>query len=511
MDNSAILFGSFQLEPDSGRLLRGGAPIQVGHRGLTLLQALAEAQGKTVGKSELMDKVWPGQIVEEGNLTVQVAALRKAMGTDADGRDWILTVPREGYRLIGGNGTRASLPPHPVVPSLAVLPFVNLGGDAEQDYFAEGIAEDIITALGRFKSFAVIARNSSFVYKGRAVDARQAAKELGVRYVLEGSVRRAGAALRITAQLNDAERGAHLWAEKYQGAPEDLFAFQDQITESVACLVEPQIQLAEIERSRRERPESIEAYDLYLQTLSGFLNETAEENSASYGKLRKAIEIEPSNARYLARAALLLMARHADGYEPFGPDDVAECAALARRGIAHAAGDGSVMASCALALIQTAKEYDFGMAVMRAAAEANPNGFFVMCEMGVACLHCGDIQEALACFHRSIRLSPGDPYACVSLTGVAHAYMVMGDFEEALQWANRSRAASFAFNPAYWMLIAANAQLGRIDAAKRILKEFQSRSPGVTISGINAGQPAKDPSRMAAILQGLRLAGMPER
>ena len=155
-------------------------------------------------------------------------------------------------------------------PSLAVLPFQNMSGDVEQEYFADGVVEDIITALSRFRSFAVIARNSSFVYKGRATDVRQVARELGVRYVLEGSIRRAATRLRITAQLVEGATGAHLWAEHYDGSAEDIFDFQDRITESVVAIVEPHIKSAEIARSRRERPESIEAYDLYLQAMGSF-------------------------------------------------------------------------------------------------------------------------------------------------------------------------------------------------------------------------------------------------
>jgi TolB-like protein/DNA-binding winged helix-turn-helix (wHTH) protein/Tfp pilus assembly protein PilF len=413
----------------------------------------------------------------------------------------------DGLRMAGMPERPADTP---VLPSLAVLPFTNLGGDPAQDYFADGIVEDIITALSRFKSFAVIARNSSFVYKGRAVDVRQVAEELAVRYVLEGSIRRSGSALRISAQLIDAARGIQLWAKKYEGALEDIFAFQDRITECVVPIVEPQIQSAEIERSRRERPGSVAAYDLYLQTLSGFLNESADENANSYAKISQALAIEPDNARYLAHAAFLLMARNAGGYPPVGGDDIGKCAELARRGIEHAAGDGTVMASCGFALIQTAKEYEYGMAVLRSALEINPNSFMVVCEMGVACIHCGDIQEALTFLHRAMTLSPGDPSASLSLTGIAHAHMALGDYEEALRWANRSRALSVDFDPTYWLLIAANAQLGRMDEARRCLKEFQKHAPGITIAGIRAGQPAKDPSRVAAILEGLRMAGMPE-
>ena len=200
-------FGPFVLK--DGALVRDGKPVALGQRGLALLQALAGAEG-SVSKAALMQAGWPGSIVEEGNLTVQIAALRKAMGSREVGQEWFVTVPRVGYRLLRGSTAMAETEDVAAspLPSLAVLPFQNLSRDAEQEYFADGIVEDIITALSRFKSFAVVARNSSFVYKGRAVDVRDVARDLGVRYVLEGSVRRAGPRLRVTAQL---VRRQHLW------------------------------------------------------------------------------------------------------------------------------------------------------------------------------------------------------------------------------------------------------------------------------------------------------------
>ena len=208
-------FGPFVF--DSGRgLLRGGEPVAVGHRGMALLEALLEADGQPVAKARLFELVWPGTIVEEVNLSVQIAALRKALGRDADGREWITTVPRVGYCLPRQGET-------PLAPtglrraSIVVLPFINMSSDPEQDYFADGVVEDLITALSRFKSFAVVARSSSFAYKGRAADVRVVAEELGVRYVLEGSVQRRRGHVRVTAQLIEGETGIHLWAESFDG------------------------------------------------------------------------------------------------------------------------------------------------------------------------------------------------------------------------------------------------------------------------------------------------------
>jgi len=218
---AAISLGSYVFNPGIGLADANGKVVAINQRGLAILDVLLSAQGKTVSKSELIERVWPSLIVEEGNLTVQIATLRKVLGERPDGSEWIITVPRVGYRMVVGQpssipATTAKVTvPLPEQPTLAVLPFQNLSGDPGQDYFADGIVEDIITALSRFKSFAVVARNSSFTYKGRTVDVRQVAKDLGVSYVLQGSIRRAGNALRITAQLNDATRGAQLWADKF--------------------------------------------------------------------------------------------------------------------------------------------------------------------------------------------------------------------------------------------------------------------------------------------------------
>jgi TolB-like protein len=498
-------FGPFVLDAGRG-LLRNGKSIAVGQRGLALLKALLDAGGGVVTKADLMERAWPGTIVEEGNLTVQIAALRKSLGTTHDGQDWIATVPRLGYRLVRpGSGSREA---DASVPALAVLPFANLGSDPGQDWFADGVVEDIITALSRFQSFAVVARNSSFVYKGRPVDVRQVAQDLGVRYVLEGGVRRAGERLRITAQLVDGSTGAHLWAEQFDGMTADVFDFQDRITERVAMEVEPHIHQAELARSRLERPGSIAAYDIYLQALPKISNRTASANAEAYALLTGGLALEPDNALLLSHAAWTLNHRRAMGWPPFGPDDMQKSVELARRGLQHAGGNPTVMAHCGMVLLHRGSDYDWGMAVLQSAAEANPNSLVVVTAAGIAHLHCGSVADALTLFQRALRLSPRDPFAFVPLTGIAHAQMILGDYSEALAWATRSLALNPTFDPTLWMLIAANAHLARMEEARHFLDELGRLALGVTVARIRAGQPAKDPSRMSAILDGLRLAGL---
>ncbi|MGE0499542.1 MAG: winged helix-turn-helix domain-containing tetratricopeptide repeat protein [Rhizobiaceae bacterium] len=507
---SRLSFGPFALDAERGVLIREGKPAQLGQRAAALLQALVEAGGAPVTKTELMDRGWPGLTVEEGNLTVQIAALRKALGNGPEGHDWIITVPRLGYRLLNIRQMGSSADTS-AQPSLAVLPFQDLGADSAQDWFADGVVEDIITALSRFRSFAVIARNSSFTYKGRAVDVRQVAKELGVRYVLEGSLRRAGNRLRIAAQLADGTTGAHLWAENFDGTVEDVFEFQDSITDGVASIVGSQIEAAEIRRSRLERPGSIAVYDIQLkaQATRNFTG-TEKENAEAYALLTEALQLEPDNALTLAQAAWALSRRGAMGRQEGEAGDREKSVQLAHRALERANGDPMVMAYCGYVLIHMARDYDLAMAVFTTAVEANPHNLMVVSAAGVGHLHCGDVADALALFRRADRLSPRDSLAHVTLTGIAHALMVLGDYPEALVTAGRSLAANPNYLPTYWMLIAGNAHLGHMDQARHYLDAYLKVVPEASLARIRAGQPAKHPDRLATILDGLRLAGLGE-
>jgi len=512
MPGDPVSFGPFVLFPDNGTLFRDGKLVPVGHRAVMLLGALLKSPGRVFTKAELMDMAWPGTAVEESNLSVQIASLRKMLGPAPDGGEWIATVPRVGYRFIGEAAPKRPLtvPIEPVIPSLAVLPFQNLGSDPEQDFFADGVVEDIITALSRFKSFAVIARNSSFIYKGRVVDVRQVAGELGVRYVLEGSVQRAGTRLRIRAQLVDGETGADLWARNFDGSAKDIFDFQDGITESVATVVEPRIQRAELERARRDRPESLAAYDRYLNALPVWLATTPQANAEAYGYIRDAIALEPTNPTYLAMGAFILQQCSVLGFPPRDEDDRDRCLDFIERALAETRDDASVLAFCGLCLVQFIKDYDRGLALIRRAVEANPNNLLIVSCAGVAGLHLADVEEALGYFHRAIRLSPLDPSAHWTLTGIAHAHMILGNYRDAIDWASQSLAVNSSYSPTYWMLIAANALLGDMTEAHRLLRVFRRIAPEVSIASIRSGQPGKDSSRIGSILDGLRLAGLKE-
>jgi TolB-like protein len=271
--------GELRLDVGRRRLFREGVPVELKNKALDILCVLAAAQGQIVSKDEIMAKVWPGLVVEESNIQVHISAIRKALGEDLSRPRHLFTAPGRGYRLVGldisavkeavsaASEAMAEVAKEADRPSIAVLPFQNLSSDPEQEYFADGMVEDIITGLSRIKWLRVIARNSSFTFKGKTVDVRRVGSDLGVRYLLQGSVRKSGDRIRIAAQLIETESGIQVWGERYDRQLDDIFAIQDEIAISVVGAVEPGLQKIEVERVKRKRPENLHAYDLVLQAL----------------------------------------------------------------------------------------------------------------------------------------------------------------------------------------------------------------------------------------------------
>ena len=304
-------FAGHTLDIDKRELRRGSEPIAVEPQVFDLLIYLVENRDRVVSKDDLIASVWGGRIVSESTLSSRINAARKAIGDNGDKQTLIRTVARKGVRFVGtvhtpeaGPTASASPPPNdqdqvrpalplPDRPAIAVLPFTNMSGDPEQDYFSDGISEDIITALSKLRWFFVIARNSSFVYKGKAVALKQIAEELGVGYVVEGSVRKSGERVRITAQLNDAATGSHIWAERYDRSLVDVFAVQDEITEAIVAAIEPQLYATESFRAQRKPPDNLDAWDLVMRGLSHYWRVTRQDNIVAQALLEKAIAIEP--------------------------------------------------------------------------------------------------------------------------------------------------------------------------------------------------------------------------
>jgi adenylate cyclase len=395
-------------------------------------------------------------------------------------------------------------------PSIAVLPFTNMSGDPEQEYFADGMVEDIITALSRFNQLFVIARNSSFTYKGRAVDIRQVAKELGVRFVLEGSVRRAGTRVRITGQLIDAATGAHLWADKYDGGLEDIFDLQDKITASVVGAIEPALRKVEMERARRRPVENLDAYDLYLRALPMVYAFRPDQNLAALELLGKAIDLDPTYAPALAFAAWCHEQRLVRGWPPVGKDDAGTAIALAQRAIAADSDDAMVVASAGFVLVMVGRDYDTGLHAVRRGLELNPGSGFVAFISSTALLMGGNPEESLAQAERAMVLSPMDPGAFMFLTIAGLAHLFGGRPDQALNLARRSVALYPDWDTTYWLLVPAYVQLDRLADARAALAKLVSLSPGLTVSGAQQRLPIKNPASLDMVLDGFRRAGLPE-
>jgi TolB-like protein/class 3 adenylate cyclase len=398
----------------------------------------------------------------------------------------------------------------PRKPSIAVLPFANMSGDPEQEYFADGMVEDIITALSRFNQLFVIARNSSFTYKGRAVDVRQVAKELGVHFVLEGSVRRAGNKVRITGQLIDAATGAHLWADRFDGALEDVFDLQDKITASVVGAIEPTLRKVEIERARRRPVENLDAYDLYLRALPHVYAFRPDENLAGLELLRKAIDLDPAYAPALAYAAWCLEQRIVRGWPPAGDDDRERAIALARRAVAAGSEDAMALVAAGFVLVMVARDYDTGLDAVRRALKLNPGSGFVALLASAALCFGSNAEEALMQAERAMALSPLDPgfFMFLSIAGFAHLFS--GRPDQAMDLEKRSIALYPDWDTAYWALVAAYVQLDRLADARVALAKLRSLSPGLTVSGARQRLPIRNPASLDMVLDGMRQAGLPE-
>jgi TolB-like protein len=528
-----LRFEHFELLPAHRQVLAHGRVVPLGSRAFDLLLVLVEHRDRVVGKEELLAKVWPGQVVEENNLTVQVAALRKAIGAET-----IATVSGRGYRFTAREASEASgvsapaaLPPRasgtpaeppalalPNIPSIAVLPFDNLSGDPSQDYFADGMVEDIITALARMKAFFVIARNSSFVYKGRAVDIKTVGRELGVRYVLEGSVRKSGERLRITGQLIDARDGHHVWADRFDGALDDIFALQDRITDAIVVALEPSIRRAEFDRTRVLPTTNLQAYDLGWRALAKMRpNTTHADNDEALALVARAVELDPNFAQAKALGALACVARIAEGYADLG--DVKTGLRYADQALAENTHDPTVLCQAGLALgILGVRalgvrvlgfRYDEAARAVERALELSPSLIAAQYSAAYLRLAMCDGDASLAHWERCTRLSPLDPYKVMFEVGIGAAHMVAGRYEQGLSWAQRAVKESPNYAAGHRLLVAHLGFLGRMDEARAAAKRMLELIPAFTVfkyQSVAPYQSAEFRKRSAAIY---RAAGVP--
>jgi adenylate cyclase len=409
----------------------------------------------------------------------------------------------------GGETLAVQATPLPEKPSLAVLPFQNLSGDAEQEYFADGVVEDIITALSRNRAFFVISRNTSFTYKGPAVDIGKAARELGVRYVLEGSVRRAGNRVRITAQLIDAATGRHLWADRYDRELADVFAVQDEIAQTITGELAPGIISAEMHQARRKDPSQLGAWDRTMRAHWHIRRFTREDMAEARLLLEEAIALDPANSMALSDLSFAHHFEAVFGWQENFARLFARSGEMARRAVA--ADDGDAYAHTALAIFDAfSGRHEEGRRRLLRALDFDPNSVFARGYLGVSYAFTGDYEPALLHCDEAIRLSPRDPLLVIWHLCKGWAALLSERDQEAIGFTTEAVAANPEFPDNYAVLAAAHGHLGNTGKARAALDEFLRRSPVLTAADERLNRPFGTPAQLERFLEGLRLAGLPQ-
>jgi TolB-like protein/Tfp pilus assembly protein PilF len=519
-----FLFSDHGLDTDRRELRRGTETIAMEPQVFDLLVYLVENRERVVSKDDLLASIWGGRIVSDSTLTSRINAARKAIGDSGEEQKLIRTIARKGFRFVGEVRTstagesahvepveKSHESPRPALPlpdrpAIAVLPFTNMSGDPEQEYFSDGISEDIITALSKLRWFFVIARNSSFTYKGKAVHMKQIADELGVGYVVEGSVRKVGDRVRITVQLNDAATGSHIWAERYDRGLADVFAVQDEITEAIVAAIEPQLYAAESFRARRKPPDSLDAWDLVMRALSHYWRVTRQDNLVAQALLEKAIAIDPNYGQ-----ALGVLATSHTFSAHMGWADMAASAPIVERSALAAilvdSEDPWAHHALGCAYLFT-RRLDDSLAEFELALRLNPNFSMAQGYYGLALSYGGRWEEGVVAARRALRLSPRDPFSAVYCGIAAYAHFVGRDYDEAMRLSRQAIRQRGDFVGAHRVLTAAAGMAGQGDVAKASLQELCRVQPNISLAWIAKQMPIKLDADRAHYLEGFRRAGL---
>jgi len=481
MGSDDVTFGPFTLDVKQRALWRAGAPVRLGSRTLDILCILASANGELVTKDALMARVWPNQVIEDNALQVQISALRRALEEGKDGQTYVITVPGRGYRFTrvqSPSSGQTAPPARPLSRSIAVLPFLNMSSDPEQEYFADGMVEEIIAGLSRVKWLLVIARNSSFVYKGKAVDMKQVARELGVRYVVEGSVRKAGHRVRITVQLIEADTGVHLWVERYDRLLDDIFALQDEITLCVVGAIEPGLRKAEIERVRRRRPESLDAYDLVLRAMPFVHSHIADDAPEALPLLEKALQLEPN---YPAAHASLSLCYHSRYRASLREQDRDAAIRHARAASTDAVDDATALGIAGFVAALDERDQANAIKLFDRALTLSSSDIFTLWCSSIVLAFMGRTETAIERAQRALQLSPFDPFNFLAYNALAISYFHTRRYGEAYDAARRSVQLNPRFNVSHSFLVAALMALGREEDAKLSAQRLLALDPTFTI------------------------------
>ena len=511
------LFEEYALDPDRRELIRGSKPVALEPKVFDLLVHLIRNRERVISRNDLIATVWEGRVVSESALSTRINAARAALCDNGEEQRYIKTLPRKGLRFVGAvrEESRSAAvstfhlsPGNFEKPSIAVLPFENLSGDPTQDYFSDGIVEDIITALSRSRAFFVVARNSSFTYKGATVDNQRVAQELGVRYLLQGSMRKAGGRVRVTGQLIEAASGRHLWADRYEGDMSGIFELQDRIVTCVVGAIEPQLEKAEMNRANQIATGDLDAYDLYLRGLACWNRWTKDGNAKALQFFYSAIDKDREfSTAYGLAASCHLFAKANDWASTF---DEREIARLVDR--AADLGMDDPIALCWAGHVHAVffKDLDRALLLIDRALELDENLATAWQRRGWVCGYAGDSEGAIASLQRAIRLNPLDPRVFLTQSAMGFAHFIAGRDEEAADWAAMALRVKPNWPPALRVALVANALCGRPDEAERIRTTYLSIDPRMTIPKICGFYPQRREADRQRLIEGLRKAGVPE-
>ena len=525
MKHVRFCFAEHVLDVDLRELTRAGAGIAVEPQVFDLLIYLVENRERVGSKDDLIETIWDGRIVSESTLTSRINAARTAVRDTGKDQAVIRTIPRKGFRFVGDvhvdrgdaevavdrpqSPDHASEPPrHQLAaldrPAIAVLPFVNISGEPEQEYFSEGISEDIITALSKLRWFYVIARNSSFIYRGKSVHHRQIGEELGVGYVVEGSVRKDGDHVRITAQLVDVATGSHLWAERYDRDLADVFAVQDEITQAVVAAIEPHLYAAEDFHARRKAPDNMVAWDLVMRALSHYWRVTRQDNLVAQALLEKAIAVDPGYGQALSLlAACHTFSAHMGWVEMSKAVPIAERAPLA----AIRADSEDAWAHYALASVYLFnKRFEDSVAEYELALRLNPNFSPARGIYGVALSYRGRWEEGLAAAQQALRFSPRDPFAAIYCGVAAYCQYVGRNYDEAIRLCREALRQRADFVGAHRVLTASLGMSGEIEAAATAREALLRVQPNISLAWLSSEMPFEREEDRTHYLEGFRRA-----
>ncbi|WP_024513671.1 winged helix-turn-helix domain-containing tetratricopeptide repeat protein [Bradyrhizobium sp. Tv2a-2] len=518
-----FVFEDHSLDTERRELLRGGLPVPLQPQVFDLLVHLIGNRERVVTRDDLISGVWGGRIVSDSTLTSRINAAREALGDSGKAQRLIRTISRKGFRFVGDvreqsdealpaeTSEQPASPPRegaaaPDRPAIAVLALENMSDDPEQEYFCDGISEDILTGLSRVKWFFVIARNSSFSYKGRSVHIREIAQQLSVRYVVEGSVRKEGDRVRITAQLNDVATGSHIWAERYDRNLTDVFAVQDDITTSIVAAIEPQIYAAENFRARQKPPSNLDAWDLVMRALSHFWKVTRQDHATALALLEQAIAIDPNYGQALS----VLAASHMRGVH-LGWTDISTAAPPAERAALKAvdvAGDDAWARTALGSVYFSTRRLEAAISEFELALQLNPNFCMAHGYYALALCYSGRTQDAFEAAQRAIRHSPRDPSLAIYYGVAGYARFIEKRYDEAISLAREAIRQRGDLTGAYRVLAVAAGMAGDTETAVAALQELRRIQPSLSLAWIAGQLPwARDADR-EHYLEGFRRAGL---